>query len=468
VHEQHLLFRSHDIIPTNSILTSTQTLVFGARTWTVQTFANASYLNDNESQQPVIIAVGGIFIDILLFLTIATVAKRKNQVEILAGEMTRDLALKTAQAEAASRAKSDFLANMSHEIRTPINGILGHSELGINEQDDSQLHQHLIHIHYSGQLLLGIVNDILDFSSLESGKFHIDQQPFSLPRTLNDLFLIFNHPAKDKGLTLTIHCPETFPTRYLGDEARIKQVLINLLSNAVKFTEQGKISLNVQVQTWQDGHHLVMFSVTDTGIGMSEIQRQRLFQAFQQADSSTNRQFGGAGLGLVISDHLVRAMGGEAIQVSSQLGEGSTFYFSLPLTCDTAQPEDQADTAPHARSALVLLVDDNVINQKVAKALLERIEGIRVIVANNGQEAVNKAQSEAIDFIFMDIQMPVMNGYEATTAIRQFNPTIPIVALTAAALIEDKEKARSAGMTDHLSKPINQQILHDALVKWLR
>ena len=471
--DDHILFNSLGEVQSLSTLTSEQQLSFGQETWTIQTFANASYLSENETNQPIVIAISGILIDLFLFLSIAAIAQRKQEVELLAKEITKDLKLKTIQAESASRAKSEFLANISHEIRTPINGILGHSELGKDEKNHQKIQQHFSEIQNSGQLLLGIVNDILDFSSLESGNFHITKQPFYLYSLIEALHNMFSTLSRDKGLQLRITKPTTLANHVLGDEARIKQVLINLLANAIKFTNNGTVTLEIQAENLKENQQVITFSVVDTGIGMTEAHIKELFQAFHQIDNSTNRQFGGAGLGLVISNRLVQAMGAPAIYVKSTLGIGSCFSFTIPLEIYT-QPKLEIEHQPTAKEeqkslhirANILLVDDNLINLQVTQAILLLL-GVTITLAKNGKEAVEKLQQDNFDFIFMDIQMPIMNGYEATQAIRAFNQTIPIIALTAAALIEDKEKALASGMNDHLSKPVNKQMLQDSLTKWL-
>lgn len=480
--DDHLLFDSAINTPLLSNFQNTHFIRLGERIWTIETLANEFYINDDPIDQSIIIAIGGILIDLFLFMSIASIAKRKQEAEAMARIMTKDLALKTEIAETASRAKSNFLANMSHELRTPINGILGHSELGMSEANptrNQRYFEHFQHIQASGHLLLGIVNDILDFSSIESGDFHLTHKLFSMNDLLNDLTQIFSLSAQEKGLTLIINAPQENTLVYLGDEMRIKQVLSNLLSNAIKFTHQGSVVLSAHKQSWQNDQCLWMFSVQDTGIGMLDTQREQLFQAFHQADNSSKRAFDGVGLGLVISDRLVQALGGEAIQVSSELGKGSCFYFSIPLKVQQTPTTDsimssvkrkEINTDPRIflHPIRILIVDDNKINQCVVTALLERLElTLEISIAENGLVAVEKAQQEHFDVIFMDIQMPIMDGYEATQAIRQFNPTIPIIALTAATMIEDKKKALSAGMNDHLSKPVNGQTLHQALLQWV-
>ncbi|MBE0507389.1 MAG: response regulator [Marinospirillum sp.] len=380
-------------------------------------------------------------------------------------------------AEAANRAKSEFLANMSHEIRTPMNGILGMSELGLKETDPEKMRHQLKRVNQSGRLLLGIINDLLDFSKIEAGKLELDPQPFRPEQLHDELNSLFKGNAQDKGLAFHVvgDPPDICTACLYGDVQRLRQILINLLGNAIKFTESGSVTLTMQQlqRPTEDGTLWFEFSVVDTGIGISEAHQNKIFQAFSQADTSITRQYGGTGLGLVISQRLVQLMGGEKITVQSQLGQGTGFSFALPLRCCTAQEQAafkktqlQHPSHPSSLAGRVLLVEDNEINQEVAGALLTQL-GLDYEVAENGQIAVEKARKQAFDVILMDIQMPVMDGYQATRAIREFNPTLPIIALTAAAMIEDKNKALAAGMNDHLSKPIHPSQLYRLFVQYL-
>jgi PAS domain S-box-containing protein len=360
------------------------------------------------------------------------------------------------EAEAANKAKSEFLANMSHEIRTPMNGILGLSELGMQQQDPEKMRDQLGKVHYSGRLLLGIINDILDFSKIEAGKMELDPQPFYLKTLVDNLYSLFVNNAKQKGLKLVIEAHTMENLCLYADEMRLRQVLNNLVNNAIKFTDQGEVRLKIDNH---DNAQRLKFSISDTGIGMTQPQAAKLFQAFSQADTSITRKHGGTGLGLVISERLVMLMGGEKIQLQTQFGLGSTFSFSLPMQTCTDKQSNQAQELISSVNQLqylgrVLLVEDNEINQEVAAEQLRQF-GLDVCLAENGQIAVAKAQQQHFDVILMDIQMPVMDGYQACQAIRLFNPEIPIIALTAAAMVEDRDKALSVGMNAHLSKPIH-------------
>ncbi|WFE67815.1 PAS domain-containing protein [Thiomicrospira sp. R3] len=388
------------------------------------------------------------------------------------------------QAEAANQAKSEFLANMSHEIRTPMNGIIGLSELAMKQDDVEILHEQLDKIYHSGRLLLGIINDILDFSKIEAGKLEIDPQPFFIDKLFDGLASLFAIQLQSKPVKLHFDMPAMPARALIADSLRLRQVLINLLGNAIKFTDQGEVRVSVSEcqhpkpslttdQGFLPNETCLCFEVKDTGIGMSSSQKQKLFQAFEQADTSITRKHGGTGLGLVISQRLIDLMGGGAIDVESEVGQGSCFRFYLPfqvateeqtlaLKLQTFDHQDLVRLKGH-----VLLVEDNTINQEVARNQLINL-GLRVTLAENGQQALDSCRDQYFDLVLMDIQMPLMDGYQATCAIREFDQDTPIIALTAAAMIEDKKKALTLGMNDHLSKPIDRVELTNLLGRYLK
>ena len=389
----------------------------------------------------------------------------REELELKVEERTAELVKSKEAAEAGSRAKSEFLANMSHEIRTPLNAVLGLADIGIEENTDHKSSETFQHIHDSGEHLLGVINDILDFSKMEAGKLDIESQSFNLSHEVNKTFELIREQAEQKGVELSLKIDPNVPSWVSGDLLRIRQILLNLLSNAVKFTRQGLVSLSVY-----EKNNNMQFRIADTGIGISEAQIASLFTPFQQADSSTTRQFGGTGLGLAISNNLAKLMGGE-ITVSSELGQGSIFSVSLPLP--KAHPNTEPKTTKFAlkksrlKGIRVLAVEDIEMNRMILQHNLEREEA-EYAFAENGEDAVNVVKNQgadSFDIVLMDIQMPIMDGYEATHRIHEFASNVPIIGLTAHALEEERQRALRAGMVDHVTKPINPDALVKAILK---
>jgi PAS domain S-box-containing protein len=369
-------------------------------------------------------------------------------------------------AESAARIKSDFLANMSHEIRTPLNGVLGLAQIGYRDSaGQDKIQDTFARILDSGKLLLTIINDILDFSKIEAGKLSIEAVPFS-PRQLTEQAAqqLAEH-AQTKGLALLTQVGDDLPLTCLGDPTRIAQILLNLLSNAVKFTERGHIELS----TPREGDEL-LFRVTDTGIGIAPEDYERLFQAFEQADSTTTRQHGGTGLGLAISRRLAELMGGR-LTVKSKRGQGSTFELRLPLLeTDLPLPEPGVATLDGQRLAglHVLVADDNEVNLLVLEEFL-RIEGASLRLVPNGRLALEAVAQEpnGFDAVLMDVQMPEMDGLEATRRIRAIAPRLPVIGQTAHALKEEHERCFAAGMAATVTKPIDEDLLVATMLKVL-
>lgn len=398
-------------------------------------------------------------------------------------EMEAKLKESVIVAEDASRTKSDFLATMSHEIRTPMNAIIGVAYLTLQTDMSEKQRGYIDKIHHAAKSLLGIINDILDFSKVEAGKLDLENIPFSLEESIDQLDQLMTVKAEEKGVDLLFLVDESIPARLVGDPHRLNQVLVNLTNNALKFTDQGTVTVHVTLQEKSNRKAEVHFSVVDQGIGMSQEQLDGLFRAFTQADSSTTRKYGGTGLGLTISRQLVELMGGE-IEVKSQLGRGSTFSFILPLQIDDRKESQLrtpkrrnrmsgAEIVADIRGARILLVEDNEVNQMVAIELLELV-GFEVTVANHGREALQQLEQaltrqQPFDAVLMDIQMPVMDGYEATEVIREDDryQALPVIAMTANAMVQDKEEAAAAGMDDHIAKPINPENLYSTLRKWV-
>lgn len=405
------------------------------------------------------------------------VHKHRVHLEELVAERTAELTIARDQADQANRSKSVFLSNMSHEIRTPLNAIMGMTYLALRNEIDPLQRSYLKKVDAAAQGLLGIINDILDLSKIEAGKLNLEQVPFVLDDVLVHLRDLVSVKAQEKNLQLDFSVTPGINTRLLGDELRLGQVLLNLVSNAVKFTESGSVSLTIRCLEHTSRDTLLQFDVTDTGIGMTQEQSQRLFIPFEQADVSTTRKFGGTGLGLSISKKLVEMMGGY-IWVETEHGVGSRFSFTVRLALQTDQDTQMRryqrldlgyDAALRIAGSHVLLVEDNDINQELAVSLLTTA-GVSVDVANNGVEALSMVDTKVYDAILMDCQMPVMDGYVATREIRKDArfAGLPILAMSANVMTGDKEKCLDAGMDDHIAKPINVAQLFKTLALWIK
>lgn len=414
-----------------------------------------------------------VFISCVLGVLMTLMVKRQKR-------YTHQLEEARDRAEKAARVKSDFLAVMSHEIRTPLNAVIGMSDLMMETDLDDEQKEYVRTIKIGGENLLSIINDVLDYSKLESGKAEMEEDTFSLPALIEEVFDLFNHEAAEKNLRIAWHVDSGVAGRITADKARLRQVLLNLVGNAVKFTDDGTVELNVQPCGEEGDRHCIRFSVRDSGIGIPEEKQEELFKSFSQVDCSRSRSHGGTGLGLAICKNIVEMMGGE-IGVESREDEGSTFWFTIRVDAveiggaeDAAALSDGADYRYQKSESgdvpNILVVEDNQINQLVTLKVLEKM-GYNADVASDGREGLEAAREKRYDLILMDLQMPEMDGFESTDRIRALmngegGKTV-IVAMTADAQPKIREECLRSGMDDYLSKPVQMKDLKKTLDKWI-
>ena len=438
------------------------------RHWNIDIAYSNDYLGELKDWSSWWLLIGGLVFIAIFGGILLIVTGLSSTIEKEVEHKTRELIKAKENAERADQAKSTFITNMSHELRTPLNGVLGMLELSRSTVNEQKQRSYINKAEQSAQFLLGIISNLLDFSKVESNTLHLECESVDLSEKLTNTMDMLRFEAESKNIELVMELDPELPQYVWADSFRLEQILTNLLHNAIKFTHVGQVVLSAGVAEVKDKQVLLTFGVKDTGIGISEKDQARLFNPFMQLDGSKTRRYGGVGLGLSLTQRLVTLMGGK-LQCESDLNKGSYFSFSLPVTIDDRTSDNQPMPAEPLEVAGLrcLVVEDNLINREVVATLLEN-EGIEVVLASNGQEGVDRMQAQTFDCVLMDIQMPVMDGLEATKRIRldERFKHIPIFALSAHASPDDVQHSLDAGMNEHITKPINPEQLLTTIARY--
>ncbi|KTD89482.1 ATP-binding protein [Pseudoalteromonas sp. H71] len=442
---------------------------FGGQQWVIKLALKENYVSQQNIEMSLFLLMLQTAVCLLIIVVLMLFNQQQLELSRQVAERTNSLVKAKKQSDLANSAKSQFLANMSHEIRTPLNAIIGLSSLAKKDDDAEKLHNYLEKIYSSSNSLLNLINDVLDISKIESQHLILESIAFDPKALIKRIDTMFEQSAENKNIKWMIKCNLPVDTWFVGDAMRIEQILLNLCSNAIKFTNDGSVTLDIDTEFVSINKVKLSIKVTDTGIGIEKSQHNTLFNAFTQADSSTSRKFGGTGLGLTIAKELCQLMGG-TLNLQSDLGKGSTFSFTVNL--HTTEPELKPNVISkdiNIASLNILVAEDNPVNQMVIKAMLGSL-GIVPHLVENGEEAIEMIKKQAFDLVLMDCQMPVMDGYKATELVREFKSQqeLPIIALTADAMPEDKIKAKRVGFNEHLAKPVKLTKLTECLNQFVK